>query len=103
MSGGAAIEICDVSGEPRGGTWNRDGVILFEPHWREGLHRVSAEGGTPEPVTRIDEKRRETTHRWPFFLPDGRHYLYLVASHVAEATSGENAIYLGELGSTDRA
>ena len=102
VSGGAAIEICDVSGEPRGGTWNRDGVILFEPHWREGLHRVSAEGGTPEPVTRIDEKRRETTHRWPFFLPDGRHYLYLAASHVAEDTSGENAIYLGELGSTDR-
>ncbi len=102
VSGGAAIEICDVSGDPRGGTWNRDGVVLFEPHWREGLHRVSSEGGVPEPVTRIDEKRRETTHRWPFFLPDGRHYLYLAGSHVAEDTSGENAIYLGELGSTDR-
>jgi Tol biopolymer transport system component len=102
VSGGAAIEICDVSGEPRGGTWSRDGVILFEPHWREGLHRVSAEGGAPEPVTRINEKRRETTHRWPHFLPDGRHYLYLAGSHVAEDTSGENAIYLGELGSTDR-
>jgi Tol biopolymer transport system component len=101
-SGGAAIEICDVSGDPRGGTWNRDGVILFEPHWRDGLHRVSADGGVPQPVTRVDEKRKETTHRFPFFLPDGRHYLYLAGSHVADDTSGENAIYLGELGSTDR-
>jgi eukaryotic-like serine/threonine-protein kinase len=102
VSGGAAIEICDVSGDPRGGTWNRDGVILFEPHWREGLYRVSADGGVPQIVTRVDEKRKETTHRFPFFLPDGRHYLYLAGSHVAEDTSGENAIYLGELGSTDR-
>jgi Tol biopolymer transport system component len=102
VSGGAAIDICDVSADPRGGTWNSDGVILFEPHWREGLHRVSADGGIPQPVTQIDEKRRETTHRWPLFLPDGRHYLYLAGSHVAEDTSGENAIYLGELGSNDR-
>ncbi len=102
VSGGAAIDICNVSGDPRGGTWNRDGVILFERHWREGLHRVSAEGGVPEPVTRIDEKSRETTHRWPVFLPDGRHYFYLAGSHVAEDTSGENAIYLGTLGSAER-
>jgi Tol biopolymer transport system component/predicted Ser/Thr protein kinase len=102
VSGGAAIDICDVTGDPRGGTWSRDGVILFEPHWREGLSRVSADGGVSQPVTRIDEKRRETTHRFPLFLPDGRHYLYLAGSHVAEDTSGENAIYLGELGSADR-
>jgi eukaryotic-like serine/threonine-protein kinase len=102
VSGGAAIDICDVSGEPRGGAWSRDGVILFEPHWREGLHRVSADGGVSQPVTRVDAKRRETTHRWPVFLPDGRHYLYLAGSHVAEDTSGENAIYVGELGTTDR-
>jgi Tol biopolymer transport system component len=102
VSGGAAIDLCDVSGDPRGGTWSRDGVILFERHWREGLSRVSAEGGVPEAVTQIDEKRKETTHRFPFFLPDGRHYLYLAGSHVAEETSGENAIYLGELGTTRR-
>jgi Tol biopolymer transport system component len=102
VSGGAAIDVCDVSGEPRGGTWSRDGVILFEPHWREGLHRVSADGGVSQPVTRVDEKRRETTHRWPVFLPDGRHYLYLAGSHLAEDTSGENAIYLGQLGSNER-
>jgi Tol biopolymer transport system component len=102
VSGGAAIDICDVRADPRGGTWSRDGVILFEPHWREGLHQVSADGGVPQPVTRIDENRRETTHRWPLFLPDGRHYLYLAGSHVAEDTSGENTIYLGQLDSNDR-
>src|SRR5262245_13846611 len=102
VSGGVAIDLCDASSDPRGATWNRDGLILFESHWREGLSAVSADGGVPKLVTQIDEARKETTHRWPFFLPDGRHYLYLAGSHVVEETSGENAIYVGELGTTDR-
>jgi hypothetical protein len=62
-TGGGAVEICGTTSGARGGTWSRDGVILFSPHWRESIHRVSAEGGTPERVTRLDEKRGETTHR----------------------------------------
>ena len=50
VSGGPAVIICDAT-EPRGGTWNSDGTILFEPHWRDPIYKVAAAGGTPEPVT----------------------------------------------------
>ncbi len=87
-SGGPAQTLC---GAPigRGGAWNREGVILFAGRWTP-LYRVSAAGGEAKPVTVLD---REVTHRWPHFLPDGRHFLYCVAS-VATATHG---IRLGSL------
>jgi Tol biopolymer transport system component len=54
-----------------------DGTILFSPDERSPIVRVSAEGGTPEPVTILDPSRRDAAHRWPQFLPDGRHFLYM--------------------------
>lgn len=96
VEGGVSVEVCDVR-EPRGGSWSSDGVILFTPHWRDPIYRVPATGGKPEPVTRIDTGRNETTHRWPLFLPDGKHFLYLAGSHTADATSGDNAVYLASL------
>ena len=59
--------------ETSGGTWNRDGVILFGGP--DGLHRISAQGGTPALATKIDPT--EEAHRWPYFLPDGRHFVFL--------------------------
>jgi eukaryotic-like serine/threonine-protein kinase len=78
-SGGPAQTLCDAPIN-RGGTWSRDGVILFSPVVDGPIYQVSASGGVPKPVTALDPKRRESTHRWPFFLPDGRHFLYLVGS-----------------------
>ncbi|HEY3174549.1 MAG TPA: protein kinase [Candidatus Polarisedimenticolia bacterium] len=101
LAGGPAVTICDA-GDPRGATWNHDGVIVFEPHWREPLYKVAATGGLPEPVTKLDETRSETTHRWPWFLPDGRHYLYLAGSHSAEVQSPLNTIYVASLDSPER-
>jgi Tol biopolymer transport system component len=95
-SGGPAIALCDAP-DSRGGTWSRDGVILFEPHFREPLFRISANGGTPVAVTRFDESRKETTHRFPFFLPDGKHFLYLAGSHAVGTESELHAIYMGSL------
>ncbi|MCA1580874.1 MAG: protein kinase [Acidobacteria bacterium] len=95
-SGGPALTLCDAA-DGRGGTWNRDGVILFEPHYREPLFRVAGTGGKVTPVTKLDESRRETTHRWPSFLPDGKHFLYLAASHSVGTESEVHAIYSGSL------
>jgi eukaryotic-like serine/threonine-protein kinase len=72
ISGGRPQTLCDV-GEYGGGTWNRDGVILFGGS--EGLYRVSAQGGTPVLATKASAK--EEAHRWPYFLPDGRHFVFL--------------------------
>jgi eukaryotic-like serine/threonine-protein kinase len=79
IAGGSPAVICDAA-LGRGGTWNRDNVIVFAPTADGALARVSAAGGTPEPATTIDGTRGETTHRWPFFLPDGRHFLYHASS-----------------------
>jgi Tol biopolymer transport system component/predicted Ser/Thr protein kinase len=95
-SGGPALVLCDAQ-DARGGTWNRDGVILFEPHFREPLFRVPATGGKPAPATKFDESRKETTHRFPVFLPDGNHFLYLAGSHAVGTESELHAIYIGSL------
>lgn len=60
----------------RGGAWNQDDVIVFAPGFTSALMRVPASGGAATPVTRLDEKRHEISHRWPSFLPNGKHFLY---------------------------
>jgi Tol biopolymer transport system component len=96
VGGGPPLSICDAP-DPRGGSWNRDGVILFEPQFREPIYRVSAAGGKPVPVTGFDASRHETTHRWPFFLPDGRRFLFFSGSHSTSADSDLDAIFVGSL------
>ena len=96
-SGGPPLTLCDAP-LGRGGTWNRDGVIVFAPKTGE-LHRVSASGGASSPVTKLDETQGETSHRWPCFLPDGEHFLYLRWSGTASETA---AIYVASLASHER-
>jgi Tol biopolymer transport system component len=92
--------LCDAP-NGRGGAWNREGIILFTPDaLRVGLLRVSAQGGTPVEETRPDEKLFETSHRWPVFLPDGNHYLYLAANFSGRFEN--NAIYVGSLDAKER-
>lgn len=86
-SGGPPIIICN-SGDSRGGAWSKDGTIVFSPGAGNPLLAVSSSGGTPTVVTRRDSIRKETTHRWPFFLPDGQHFLYY-ARTVATGSQGE--------------
>ena len=95
--GGPVVTICDAPG-PRGGTWNQNGVILFATSW-SGIYRVPSSGGTPAEVTKPDASHGETSHRWPYFLPDGQHFLYFaglsaeVASiHVGALDSGDTAL-----------
>ncbi len=77
VTGGTVQTLCNAA-VPRGGTWNRDGVILFVPTPNEPIYQVSAAGGEPNRLTRLDPSHQEASHRWPFFLPDGRHFLYSV-------------------------
>ena len=92
-----SVQTLAPAGNGRGGTWSRDGVILYAPDTGTGLSRVSADGGTPTVETTPDP-RGEGSHRWPSFLPDGHHYLYLVRG----AATGKPGIYVGELGSKKR-
>jgi Tol biopolymer transport system component len=97
IAGGPPQTLCGAA-QDRGGAWNRDGVILFAPDYNGPLYRVSASGGSPAPFTTLDASREETLHRWPYFLPDGQHFLYVVRSSNPEHTG----IYLGSLASGER-
>jgi len=79
--GGTSVTLCDAA-SGRGGTWNRDGVIVFAPTITSELYRISAAGGGhPERVTSFGPK--QVRHRWPWFLPDGKHFLFGVGDNVA--------------------
>jgi eukaryotic-like serine/threonine-protein kinase len=92
ISGGPAQHLCDVQGTVVGGSWNRDGMIVFTDSVR-GLMQVSAVGGVASPLTKIDPSRKEIVHVLPVFLPDDRHFLYLRASSIPENTG----VYVGSL------
>jgi serine/threonine-protein kinase len=69
-----AIDLCD-SLNGAGISWGRDGTLVYNDGWISALSRVSAEGGTPEPATRLDEQYGEIGHWFPDLLPDGKHVL----------------------------
>jgi serine/threonine protein kinase len=94
-AGGPPQTVCTAP-DGRGGTWSRDGVIVFAPSYATGLQRVSAGGGTPTDVTSLDTLLREDSHRWPSFLPDGRRFLYL-----RRGATERSGIYLGSIDSQD--
>ena len=97
LAGGPAQEICAVSIPMGGGSWSRNGVIVFSPRPEGVLFRVPAAGGTPQPVTALDHSRGELAHRSPEFLPDGRHFLYVASS----GKPGGTAVRVGSIDSMD--
>jgi len=99
FSGRSPRVLCDAP-NGRGGAWNRDGVILFSPEVFGGLYRVSSAGGAPIQVTTPDASRSETSHRWPVFLPDGKHFLYLAANFSGQFD--KNVILLSSLDSSEK-
>jgi eukaryotic-like serine/threonine-protein kinase len=96
VSGGSAQTICDVPSN-YSGAWSRDGTIVFSRGVSSGLYRVSAAGGAPIQLTAVDSARNEIEHIWPYFLPDGRHFLFLVRNTQPE----NSAIYIGSLDSKE--
>jgi Tol biopolymer transport system component len=97
IAGGPAIDICEVAINPRSGSWNEDDVLIFSPSSVSGIHRVSASGGKSVAITSLDATAGETTHRWATFLPDGKHFLYMVGAHSTSIQSDRNAIFVGSL------
>jgi Tol biopolymer transport system component len=98
-TGGSPITICDAA-DGTGGAWNRDGVILIGQSGGP-LLRVSASGGTPSAAEKLDASLHETSHRYPAFLPDGRHFLYLALNLAGAPDDKANQICAGSLDSFD--
>ncbi|HEV3421400.1 MAG TPA: protein kinase [Candidatus Acidoferrum sp.] len=91
-AGGPVTVVADAP-NARGGAWNQDNIIIYEPDYRDVLWQVSASGGTPARLTKFDSGKH-TTHRWPCFLPDGKHFLFFATNHSGNSEQG---IYLGSL------
>ncbi len=101
-SGGGLLTICDAE-NGIGGTWNRDGTIVFAPSPTGALFRVDAAGGKPVAVTKLDASRHEVAHRYPYFLPDGRHFFYTTTSLGGPGGDASNAVRVASLdGKEDR-
>jgi eukaryotic-like serine/threonine-protein kinase len=93
IAGGAVAILADASAG-RGGTWNRQGTILFAPRLAGPLLRISDAGGTATPATAISQSSQ--ADRWPSFLPDGKHFLYFV-DWSTPSDPQQNGIYVGSL------
>jgi Tol biopolymer transport system component len=94
--GGAPIVIADAP-NGRGGTWGPDGTILFASGVQTPITLVKASGGTPTAVTTVD-RTQHTTHRWPVWMPDGKHFLYYATSH-AGGDPGQSGIFYSSVDS----
>jgi Tol biopolymer transport system component/predicted Ser/Thr protein kinase len=102
IADGSVRRICDTgpgvyNRSGGGGAWSPNGSVVFSTG-DGGLKQCPANGGTPTTVTTVDAALAESSHLWPQFLPDGKHFLYLVRSENPES----KAIYVQELGSARR-
>jgi Tol biopolymer transport system component len=98
IRGGGVQRVCGPGGLVLGGTENNDGVVLFGVASSAGVMKVASSGGTPESVTRPGEADQER-HLFPFFLPDGDHFLYLRVTRTPE----DSGIYVGALSAAPEA
>jgi len=81
VDGGAPAPLCDAAAI-YGASWGLDNSIVFAVGYEAGLSRVSADGGKPESLTTPDPKREESSHRLPFWLPNGKAVLFTVMRHA---------------------
>jgi serine/threonine protein kinase len=80
------------------GSWSKEGLILFDASLQDTLHAIPAAGGDAVAVTTLDRAHGESGHAWPFFLPDGKRYLYIA---YCDSERG-NRIRLGTLEARNR-
>ena len=91
LAGGPPQSLCDAV-SARGGSWGRDGTILFSASPVSPILRIASTGGSPVPVTKVPAGVNEG-HRYPSFLPDGRHFLFNVGTSRAD----EAGVFVGSL------
>jgi eukaryotic-like serine/threonine-protein kinase len=97
IAGGPPIVLADAPAG-NGGSWSRDDVILFAPGPSQtGLWRVSSGGGIPTVATTLDKIAGEDVHRWPHFLPDGRHFFYTAVTGPCCPASTPSVIRIASL------
>jgi len=95
-AGGPVQLICETKGGSDG-TWGRSGYIIYDASTGDSLYMVSAAGGTPTHLLGIDREAGEVTHIWPWFLPDGEHYLYLAEMNEKAGIDADFMLKVGNI------
>jgi eukaryotic-like serine/threonine-protein kinase len=93
-TGGSPTELTKVE-VGRGGSWGK-GVIVYAPNTGSQIWKIGEEGGTPEQVTHLDLTQGRTG-RWPTFLPDGKHFLFMVPDFGTLATGGKTSLFVASI------
>jgi serine/threonine protein kinase len=91
---GGELVVLAAAPVPEGGSWNREGVIVFAPGaWGQPIRRVNADGGDASVVIDLVPEKKIDYHLRPSFLPDGRRFLFSVLDQTGAATG----LYLGSI------
>jgi len=102
LQGGPAQVICDAP-TPRGGAWGENNTIVFAGSFRTPLEKVAAIAGSKaSPLSKLDESRKEKSHRWPAFLPGGTHVLFVAQTGEGGLKDDESTIEAIELATGTR-
>ncbi len=101
VEGGEPQKICNAK-FGGGGSWNKEGIIIFSPSTSDPILRVPASGGNPVPVTRVDSAKHELYHQYPLFLPDGKHFLFLARTIYTNNKIDADSVYVASLGGLER-
>ena len=101
IDNGVVLNICPAS-YGLGGSWNRQGTILFSSSRSEPIYQVSEYGGVARAVTALDMGKKEIYHQFPFFLPDGDHFLFLARTTFTNNVAGADEICVSSLSDHSR-
>ncbi len=94
---GGSVQVLANASSGRGATWGSQGVIVYAPDAGGALWRINSNGTGAAPLTEAQFVKGEASHRWPFFLPDGEHFLYWAGQFVNSPDDHISGIYMGSL------
>jgi eukaryotic-like serine/threonine-protein kinase len=100
VAGGPPNAIAEAT-DGRGGAWGNRGVVIYAPDPLGPLWRVSADGTNASPLT-ANLMGHQITHRFPVFLPDGDHFLFLAGAFTSAIPKGDDGIYLSSLRAAEK-
>ncbi len=100
--GGPAVLISETP-DGADGCWGSKGTIIFDGDRNDSIRQVSASGGTPVAATKLDRSRGDRYHAWPWFLPDGEHFLFIAHGDSTAGGGQEDLLRVASLdGSIDK-
>jgi Tol biopolymer transport system component len=95
VAGGPAQLVCECQGAD--GSWGSQGIIVYDNNITDSLWQVAASGGEPVPATRINREKQESYHAWPYFLPNGKDFLYIAQLDTGSQAAGGYMLKLGSV------